>query len=90
MNRKSYQVIIGDNSFLININHEMINLLKTSLSKDVQLLEVKNKNEFELDAAKINAQSIYNSLNLNGWSIMGKIAFINELMELVIKEKSNE
>lgn len=90
MNKQTYQIRIGDNSFSINVDDYMLNIIKSTLSNSVKLMEKEDKKEFELNAAKINAQSIYNSLNNSGWSIESKLKFINEFIELIIKEKNDE
>jgi hypothetical protein len=91
MNKLPYQIIIGDNSFFINLNESMINILKSSFNKDVKFLEVNKKNSdiFEDDAAKVNAKTMYDTMTQYNWSISGKIKFINEFMELLIQEKNS-
>lgn len=89
MDKEIYQVKIGDNYFSIKIDEYMFNILKSTLSKDIEISK-ESKKEFQINAAKINAEAIYNSLNNAGWSIEGKLKFINEFIELIIKENNNE
>ena len=92
MNKLPYQIIIGDNCFLVNLDESMINILKLSLSKDVKLVQVDKKNIdiFEDDAAKVNAKTMYDTMTNFNWSVNGKVKFINEFIELLIQEKNNE
>lgn len=91
MNKILYEIIIGDNSFFINVNESMQNILKSSFNKDVKILEVKkqDQNAFENDIAKINAKSIYDTMKDN-WSTSGKLQFISEFMELLTQEKNDK
>ncbi len=88
MNKQKYQIIIGDNSFSIDLDDNMFNILKSTLSNNVKIMNKEDKKEFEFNNAKINAQSVYSSFTDAGWSLEGKLKFINEFIELVIKEKN--
>ena len=91
MDKILYEIIIGDNSFFINVNESMQNILKLSFNKDVKILEVKkqDQNAFENDIAKINAKIIYDTMKDN-WSTSGKLQFISEFMELLTQEKNDK
>lgn len=80
-----HKVIIGDNSFIINVNEHIIKLISSHLSKDIEIIEVK---DHEINLIKDNAKKIYELLS--GYSINEKLNFINEFIELLVKENKKE
>lgn len=83
--KTSYRIIIGDNSFLLNANDDLLNIIKNNLGKDIKLIEYQ---KFEDINIKTMVENIYRSMT--NVILENKVKFISEFMELIIKENHND